>query len=338
MKVLVTGNLGYVGSVLSEMLSISGFQIIGCDTSFYPQEFLRKQPLDIIQIKKDIRNISLNELKGFNAICHLAALSNDPLGEINPSLTYDINYSSTIRLAKLAKEARVERFIFSSSCSSYGANDDIVNENSPLAPLTAYAKSKVNSEKELLLLNDDKFNVTNLRSATAYGLSDSLRLDLVVNNLTGSAFTTQKVKLLSDGTSWRPLIHVEDMARAFISVLSSNSDKIYGEIFNVGNNDDNYTVREIAEKIQKIVPDSEITYGENVSKDARSYRVDFNKIKNQLNFKTNWTLEKGIKNIYENFFDKNFSERDFNDKKFYRVKYLNWLLSQKILDENLFVK
>ena len=338
MKVLVTGNMGYVGNVLSEMLYNQDFQVIGYDVSFFPQKFLRENSLDIIQIKKDIRNISVDDLKGVYAICHLAALSNDPLGEINPVLTYDINYLSTVRMAKIAKEAKVERFIFSSSCSSYGANDDIVNENSSLAPLTAYAKSKVSSEKEILFLNDDEFNVTNLRSATAYGLSNSLRLDLVVNNLTSSAFTTKKVKLLSDGTSWRPLIHVEDMANAFVSVLKADSNKINGETFNVGTNEDNYTVKEIAQKVQNIIPDSKITYGENASKDVRSYRVDFSKIKNKLNYKANWTLEKGIKNIYEKLQETNFSENDFNDKKFYRVKYLNWLITQKIIDDNLFIK
>jgi len=337
MKVLVTGNLGFVGNVLCEQLLKEDYEVIGFDSDFYPQGFLGKINSNILQIKKDLRHISINDLKGVDAICHLAGLSNDPLGEINPNLTHEINQLATIKLAKLAKEAGVTRFIFSSSCSSYGANDNEVNEDSSLAPLTAYAKSKVNSEKELLLLNDSEFNVTNLRSATAYGLSNCIRLDLVVNNLTCSAFTTKQVKLLSDGTSWRPLVHVDDMSNAFICVLKSSKDKINGETFNVGSNEENYTVREIAEKVEKIVPNSKITYGDDVSKDARSYKVNFNKIKNQLGFKTVWTLEKGIENIYDDLKKRNFSENEFNDKKFYRVKYINWLIENHKLDSDLFI-
>jgi nucleoside-diphosphate-sugar epimerase len=337
MKVLVTGNLGFVGNVLTEHLEKEDYEVVGFDSDFYPQGFLGKANSNISQIKKDLRNVSINDLKGIGAICHLAGLSNDPLGEINPNLTHEINQVATIKLAKLAKEAGVTNFIFSSSCSSYGANDDEVNEDSPLAPLTSYAKSKVNSEKEILLLNDSEFNVTNLRSATAYGLSNCIRLDLVVNNLTCSAFTTKQVKLLSDGTSWRPLVHVDDMSNAFISVLKSSTDKINGETFNVGSNEENYTVREIAEKVEKIVPDSKITYGDNASKDERSYRVNFNKIKNQLGFKTTWTLEKGIENIYDNLKKRNFSENEFNNKKFYRLKYIKWLIENHKLDSNLFL-
>ena len=337
MNVLVTGNLGFVGNVLSEHLVKEDYKVVGFDSDFYPQGFLGKTNSNILQIKKDLRNVSINDLKGIDAICHLAGLSNDPLGEINPNLTHEINQVATIKLAKLAKEAGVTNFIFSSSCSSYGTNDDEVNEDSPLAPLTAYAKSKVNSEKEILLLNDSEFNVTNLRSATAYGLSNCIRLDLVVNNLTCSAFTTKQVKLLSDGTSWRPLVHVDDMSNAFISVLKSSTDKINGETFNVGSNEENYTVREIAEKVEKIVLNSKITYGDNASKDERSYRVNFNKIKNKLGYKTTWTLEKGIKNIYNELKKRNFSENEFNDKNFYRLKYIKWLIENHKIDSNLFI-
>jgi len=336
MKILVTGNLGFVGNVLSEQLVKQDFEVVGLDSDFYPQGFLGKMNSEIVQIKKDLRNISIDDLKGIDAICHLAGLSNDPLGEINPNLTHEINHLSTIKLAKLAKKAKVSKFIFSSSCSSYGANNDEVNEDSPLAPLTAYAKSKVNSEKELLFLNDSEFNVTNLRSATAYGLSNCIRLDLVVNNLTSSAFATKQVRLLSDGTSWRPLVHVNDMSNAFILVLNSSLAKINGETFNVGSNEENYTVREIAENVEKIVPNSKITYGDNASKDERSYRVNFNKIKTQLGFKTTWTLEKGIENIYKNLKERNFSEKEFNDKKYYRLKYIKWLIENQKLDTNLF--
>ena len=338
MKVLVTGNLGYVGNVLTRMLLEKNFQVIGCDTGFYPQGFLVLPEPNILQIKKDIRNLTENDLKGISSICHLAALSNDPLGEINPNLTEEINYFATIKLAKLAKKAGVEKFVFSSSCSSYGANDKIVNEDSKLSPLTAYAKSKVNSEREILYLSDDNFCTTNLRSATAYGLSDSLRLDHVVNNLTCSAFTTNQVKLLSDGTSWRPLVHVEDMSNAFISVLDAKNSEVNAQAFNVGSNDDNYSVREIAQIVEKIIPDSKITYAKDANKDARSYKVDFTKITEYLDYKTKWTLENGIKDIYKILKSKKFSEEDFRDKKYYRVAYIKWLLEQNKIDQNLFFK
>ncbi|MGI0011631.1 MAG: NAD-dependent epimerase/dehydratase family protein [Nitrosopumilaceae archaeon] len=268
----------------------------------------------------------------------MAALSNDPLGEINSPLTNDINYAATIRLAKLAREVGIKRFVFSSSCSTYGVNSDVVDENSPLSPITAYAKSKVNSEHDLLQMKDDKFSPIILRSATAYGISPSFRLDLVVNNLAGSAFTTGGVKLLSDGTAWRPLVHVEDMSNAFITVLKAPEEKISGEIFNVGSNEENYSVRQIAEMVEEIVPNSKIEYAKGASKDSRSYRVDFSKIKNQTGYKTKWKLKDGIKEIYETFKRKAFTENEFKDKAYYRVSYIKWLIDRGILDKNLYFK
>jgi len=236
LKVLVTGNQGYVGSVITEKLISQGFEVLGCDIGYFPQDFKRLEN-QIQTMKKDVRDITKKDIDECNAIIHLAALSNDPLGEINPSLTNEINFLATIRLAKLAKEIGIERFVFSSSCSIYGASEDIVNEKSPMEPLTAYAKSKVNSEKELLKLKDDNFHPTILRNATVYGISPSQRLDLVVNNLIGSAITTNKIHLMSDGTSWRPLLHVEDMSSAFIHVLKSPKELVSGGIFNVGKNE-----------------------------------------------------------------------------------------------------
>ena len=338
MKVLVTGNLGYVGNVLTRMLLEQKIDVVGCDTGFYPQGFLNLPEPNIIQIKKDIRNLSAEDLKGVSSICHLAALSNDPLGEINPNLTEDINYNATIRLAKLAKETKVEKFIFSSSCSSYGMNENTVNEESELAPLTAYAKSKVNSEKEISKLSDNNFCTTNMRSATDYGLSNSIRLDLVVNNLTCSAFTTNHVKLLSDGTSWRPLVHVEDMSNAFISVLNAKNSEVNNQAFNVGTNQDNYTVREIAQKVEQVVPNSTITYAKDANKDSRSYKVDFSKIKQILGYETKWSLDKAIKEIYNLLKMKKFTEENFKDKKYYRVAYIKWLIESGKINNNLFIK
>ena len=334
MKVLVTGNLGYVGNILTKMLIQKNHEVIGCDIGYFAQDFL-EQIIPKNQLQKDIRDLTIDDLRGVNAILHLAALSNDPLGEINSSLTNEINFLATIRLAKLAKEVGVERFVFSSSCSTYGANSETVDELSPLAPITSYAKSKVNSENELLKLESDFFAPTILRSATAYGISPNLRLDLVVNNLTGSAFTTGKVHLLSDGTAWRPLVHVEDMAAAFISVLETPLDRIKGEKFNVGSNLDNYKVKQIAELVEEIVPDSKIEFSKNADRDTRSYMVNFDKITKQVEFKTKWSLKKGIKQIYDFLKSKNFDEDDFTNKKFYRVRHIKWLLEQKKIDNDL---
>lgn len=334
----MTGHLGYVGNVLTEKLLEENFDVTGLDVGFFPQKFIEKK-FFIKNIQKDVREVAIDDLKNFDAIIHLAALSNDPLGEINPNLTNQINFQATIRLAKLAKEAGVKRFVFSSSCSNYGANDQLVNENSSLFPQTAYAVSKVKSEEELLKLKDEDFAPIILRNATVYGVSPSQRLDLVVNNLTCSAYTTGSVKLLSDGTAWRPLLHVRDMAKAFILVLKSSLKDVHGEIFNVGANEENYTVKEVAKLVENIVPDSRVEFAEGVTKDNRSYKVDFNKIKEKIGFNTDWTVKRGIKEMYDILESKkNFTEKDFNDKEYYRVKYIKSLIEEEKIDSNLFFK
>jgi len=309
--------------------------VTGCDVGYFPFNFTEHENTSITVLKKDIRNLTKNDVEGHDAVLHLAALSNDPLGELYPSLTNEINYLATIKLAKLAKESGVERFVFASSCSSYGINEETVNENSPLDPLTSYAKSKVSSELELRKLGNEKFSPVILRSATVYGLSPNFRFDLVVNNLTGAAFTTGSLKILSDGTPWRPLVHVEDISNAFVKVLESETEKVNGQIFNVGTNDDNYRVREIAQLVEEIVPDSKTEYAKNADKDSRSYKVNFDKIKDQLGYKTKWKLKDGIKSIYEELKKRGMQEKDFNDKKFYRVKYLKSLMEKGLLDEKL---
>ena len=334
-KIFLTGHMGYVGSVLTEALVKKNFEVTGCDVGYYPFNFTQQANTSIKVLKKDIRNLTKKDVKGHDAILHLAALSNDPLGELYPLLTNEINYLATLKLAKLAKESGVERFVFSSSCSSYGINEETVDENSPLDPLTSYAKSKVASELELRKLADEKFCPVIMRSATAYGLSPNFRFDLVVNNFTGAAFTTGSVKILSDGTPWRPLIHVEDMSNAFVQVLESETEKINGQIFNVGTNEDNYRVKEIAQFVEDIVPDSKIDYAKNADKNSRSYKVNFNKIREQIGFRTKWKLKDGIKNIYEELKKRRLTEKDFNDKKFYRVKYLKSLMEKGLLDEKL---
>ena len=334
MKVFLTGSKGYVGNVMARILIEKGHQVIGCDTEFYPQGFLDLKSPDIKSLKKDIRDLNQNDLENCDAVIHLAALSNDPIGEINPNLTNEINFKGTIHVAKLAKKIGASRFIFSSSCSIYGANDEVVDERSEMAPLTAYAKSKVDSENELLQLKDENFSPVILRNATVYGISPSQRIDLVVNNLIASVINTGKIKLLSDGTAWRPLLHVEDMARAFELMLNIEKDVISGQVFNVGENDENYKVREIAEMIGRIVPDSEIEFAKEASKDKRSYKVSFDKIK-KIGFKTKWNLEKGIKDIYNSMNDEKFRNIDFKSKSYSRVAYIKWLLETRKLDENL---
>jgi nucleoside-diphosphate-sugar epimerase len=335
LKVFLTGNLGYVGNVLSELLTKQNIEIVGCDVNYFPQNFVPNNSKIITQLYKDIRSISKEDLLGCDVVFHLAALSNDPMGEINSELTHDINFQATTRLAELSRESGVKRFVFSSSCSTYGANSDVVNENSSLLPLTAYAKSKVSSESEILKLKTETFAPIILRSATAYGISSSLRLDLVVNNLTCSAYTTGNVRLLSDGTSWRPLLHVEDMSNAFIQMMKAPIANVSGEIFNVGNNDHNYTVQEIAKKVEEIVPNSTITYAENADKDSRSYKVNFDKIKEHTNFRTNWDLEKGIKQLYDTFQKNIMTKENFLSDDFYRVKFINSLINTQKIDKSL---
>ena len=334
MKVLITGHNGYVGRVLTELLLHNKYDVVGCDINYFPVAFgdnLHEVP----NIVSDIRDIIEKNLKEVDVVLHLAGLSNDPLGELNSKLTHEINYLSTVRLAKISKQIGVQKFIFSSSCSTYGKNLTAVNENSDLDPLTEYAKSKVNSESEILALKDEGFCPTILRNATVYGNSPSLRLDLVVNNLTASAFVTGKVKLLSDGTAYRPLLHIEDMSNAFLTVMESSEELVRGQIFNVGNNDENFTVLQIAEEVKKIIPDSEIEFANKSNKDSRSYKVDFTKINNTLGFKTKWNLEKGIKQLYDFFKKEKLIENDFHDKKFYRLKQLKWLIENGQLNEDL---
>jgi len=336
MRVFLTGSLGYVGTVLEELLQKENFEVVGCDVGYFPKSLEDSKNENFL--KKDIREVTSDDLKGIDAICHLAGLSNDPLGEINERLTYTINYETTIKLAKIAKSVGVKQFIFSSSCSSYGANENVVDEKSELSPLTAYAKSKVLAEEELLKLKDEDFSPVNLRSATAYGLSPNLRLDLVANNLTCSAVTTGLVKLLSDGTASRPLVHVEDMARAFIQVLKSSEEKINGQVFNVGSNENNFIVKEIAKIVESIVPNSKVSFGDNVSKDSRTYNVNFDKIRNELGFRPKRKLEEGVREMYNKFIEISIDEKEFLDKKFYRLKYLKWLIEKKLVNENLEMK
>jgi nucleoside-diphosphate-sugar epimerase len=333
--------MGYVGNPLTKILLDEGIDVTGCDVYYYPNDgFARLKTYynhpNVSHLNKDVRNLTEKDLAGHDAVIHLAGLSNDPLGEINPSLTADINYEASVRLAKLSKQAGVKRFIFSSSCSVYGANSSApVNESSPTDPLTAYARSKIDSESPILALKDENFAPTMMRSATAYGMSPSLRLDLVANNLTAAAYSTGKVRMLSDGTPWRPLVHVEDMARAFVAVVKASADKVSGERFNVGGNDDNYTVKNIADEVASVVPNSKIEYAEGATSDPRSYRVDFSKIHNKIGFLPKRKLHEAIEEMYLAFKSMNFTKSNFEDKKYHRIKYLRWLIQEGKIDKDL---
>jgi len=341
MKVLVTGNKGYIGAVLCKRLVEEGFDIAGLDTGFYEDCVFFKTDCTVAQISKDIRSVTKNDLLGFDAVIHLAALSNDPIGALNPQLTSDINYLASVRLARLAKEAGVKRFIFSSSCSVYGvAGDKLIDETGALNPATEYAKSKIESEKEIAKLADEKFSPVFLRNATVYGISPMLRVDLVVNNLVGWAFTTGKIRVMSDGSPWRPLIHIQDISSAFIAILKVPRELIHDQVFNVGQNNQNYRVREIVEAIKKTMPECEIEFTGEHGVDTRTYRVDFSKFNDTLGpyFKSEWNIEKGIRELADIYKSKNFSEREFLGDKFIRLKKIKYLIDEGRVDQDLFWK
>ncbi len=302
MKVLVTGNNGYIGSRLTQLLLEKGYQVTGLDTNYYRGCEFNKFHLEVNQINKDIRTVSKRDLENIDAIIHLAALSNDPLGALDASLTDEINYQATVKIANLAKELVIRRFIYASSCSMYGiAGEDAVTEDSPLAPVTAYAISKVKSEKALSKMADDSFSPVFLRPGTAYGIAPMLRCDLVVNNLAGWAYTTGKIRIMSDGTPWSPTIHVEDLCQAYITCLECPIEIIHNEAFNLGQNKENYQIRDMANVVKRIIPGCEVEYTYEHGSDSRTYKVSFDKISTKLKdlFQPKWDIEKGMRQLYE---------------------------------------
>jgi len=337
--ILITGNLGYIGMKMTESLLEEGYEIVGVDTGFSNDNLLYKFDFskEFIQLKKDIRDINLGDLKNIDAIIHLAALSNDPLGEINPNLTDLINLKASVKLAELAKKAKVKRFLFSSSCSIYGAtNDKMLDENAIMNPLSAYAFSKVNLEKELTKLADNDFSPIFLRNGTAYGASPNMRFDLVTNNLMGWAYTTKEIKIMSDGKAWRPIVHIGDVVNAFKAALEAPKEMIHNEAFNVGINSENFQIKVIAEEIHKVMKDCEVKIlGEN-NPDQRNYIVNFDKINKKLyGFKPKWDLRKGIKELYEIFKKIDLSYEKFQDRHYTRLKQLKFLMENKFIDNNL---
>jgi nucleoside-diphosphate-sugar epimerase len=319
------------------MLSERGHTVHGIDSDLFRScTFFGSVP-DVPYLEKDVRDITLEDVEGFDAIIHLAGLSNDPLGDYRPELTDSINGQSSINLAKLAKSAGVRRFIFASSCSNYGAaGDNFLDENAAFNPVTPYGQSKVDVEHAVLPLADDEFSPTFLRASTAYGVSPRLRFDLVVNNLTAWAFTTGKVLIKSDGTPWRPLVHVEDIARSYVATLEAPVELVHGKAFNVGQTSENYRVSEVAAMVEKIVPNCEIEFAEDGGPDKRCYRVDCNLLSRTLHdFKPQWTVERGIRQLYESYVDVGLSLEDFEGVKFQRIAHVKHLLQSNLLDQDL---
>jgi nucleoside-diphosphate-sugar epimerase len=338
MRIVLTGCDGYIGSLLGPDLLRNGYEVIGVDTGYYREGTLYRIGGTIPQtVTKDIREIDLEDLRGAEAVVHLAELSNDPLGQLSPRITNEINHEGSIRLAALAKQAGVKRFIYTSSCSVYGVSDrDFVDEESPVSPQTAYAVCKTLVERDVKGLADERFSPVFLRNATAYGASPRMRFDIVLNNLAGLAWTTKEITLTSDGTPWRPLVHALDIAQAVRAALEAPREAVHNEVFNVGDTEHNYRVREIAELVGAAFPGCRVTFGP-PSADNRSYRVSFAKIRKHLpGFKCAWDARRGAQQLHELFQQIDMQREVFQHRSFTRLKELEYLIRTQQIDDHFF--
>lgn len=336
-RILVTGNNGYIGSVMAPWLKRAGYDVTGLDTNYFLDCTLVPDLAAIPTIRRDLRELTSADLRGFDAVIHLAALSNDPIGNLNEGWTREINFEGSIRLAEMAKSAGVRRFIFSSSCIMYGMSEAaVVDENAPLAPQTEYARSKVETEMALQNLADDRFSPTYCRNGTVYGLSPRMRFDTVLNNLMGAAFTMGRVEIHSDGTPWRPVVHVQDVARAFQAVLDAPLQDVHNEAFNTGADELNHQVRELGEIVAETVPDCELAFVPQPGADQRTYKADFGKFRRTFpDFEFRWTARRGAQELYEAFRSIGLAHADYTDKRFTRLRWLRHLLDRRSLDESL---
>jgi nucleoside-diphosphate-sugar epimerase len=336
MRILLTGNQGYIGTVLAPMLRAADHDVVGLDNGLFRECSIAAIP-PLPTLRRDIRDVVAEDLEGFDAVIHLAGLSNDPLGDLNPQLTFEINHLASVRLGALARAVGVKRFLYASTCSVYGAaGDAFLDEGSPFNPVTPYAESKMRSEQDLARLADDRFCPVFLRAATAYGASPLLRFDLAVNNLVAWAATTGLVYLKSLGTSWRPLVHIEDIARAYLALLHAPREVVHNQAFNVGRSDQNFRIRDVAELIRQIVPETRVEYAGDACADQRNYRVNCDRIAELVPAsRPRWTVAEGAAEVYQTIKNGGLKSQDFEGPRYNRIAYLQQLLSARRVDDDL---
>jgi nucleoside-diphosphate-sugar epimerase len=337
LRVLVTGHRGYIGSVLVPALQRAGHEVVGLDNDLFADCWFGPARPEVESLHADVRDVETADLVGFDAVVHLAAVCNDPVGDLNPQTTYDINHLASVRVAECAKQAGVKRFLFSSSCSLYGrAGEEMLDEGAEFAPVTPYGESKVLAERDISKLADDSFSPTHMRNATAFGASPRLRLDVVVNNLVGYAATTGEVVIKSDGTPWRPLVHVEDISAAFVAALAAPRELVHDEAFNVGANSENYRIRDVARIVEEVVPGAQASFAADAGPDTRSYRVDCSKLVRVLPAsRPRWTVLRGAQQLYRAYRSERMTFDEFDGSRYLRVKRVRELQESGALDDSL---